>query len=57
MGSCADFFRSAEPARDKYLSRLFGLFSEEVVRTWCACPEAAYLDLGRPTLRDPDEPR
>lgn len=44
------FFRSSEPARDKYLSRLVGLFSEHVVRAWCACPQAPYDDLGRPTL-------
>lgn len=43
-------FRSATPARDKFLSRLFGLFSEEVVRSWCRCPEAPYEDLGRPYL-------
>jgi hypothetical protein len=47
------FFRSSEPARDKFLSRLFGLFSEQVVRVWCACPEASYEDLGRPTLCTP----
>jgi hypothetical protein len=45
-----DVFRSSLPARDKFLSRLFGLFSEEVVRAWCACPEAPYEDLGRPYL-------
>ena len=43
-------FRSDDAARDKFLSRLFGLFSEQVVRAWCACPEASYEDLGRPTL-------
>lgn len=47
------FFRSGVPARDKYLSRLFALFSEQIVRTWCACPEATYEDLGRPTLCEP----
>ena len=44
------FFRSAQPARDKYLARLFGFFSEAVVRAWCACAQASYTDLGRPTL-------
>ena len=52
-----DIFRSQNPRRDKYLSRLFGLFNEEVVRAWCLCPEAPYEDLGRPTLRGPDEQR
>ena len=49
----SSFFRSAVPARDKYLSRLFALFSEQVVRAWCACPAATYEDLGRPTLCEP----
>lgn len=31
---------------------MFGLFSEEVVRHWCAVPEAPYDDLGRPTIWD-----
>jgi hypothetical protein len=47
------FFHSSVPARDKYLSRLFALFSEQVVRAWCACPNAPYEDLGRPTLCEP----
>ena len=49
------FFRSAEPVRDKYLARLFALFAEQVVRAWCACPQAPYDDLGRPTLCDPGQ--
>lgn len=44
-------FRSATPARDKFLSRLFGIFNEEAVRIWARCPNAPYEDLGRPTLR------
>jgi len=50
-----DFFHSGWPARDKFLSRLFGLFSEDVVRHWCSCPEAPYENLGRPYLRLPTE--
>ena len=38
-------------ARGKYLSRVFGIFSEEIVRIWCADPRAPYEDIGRPTLR------
>ena len=49
------FFRSPEPARDKYLSRLFALFAEQVVREWCAFPSTPYEDLGRPTLYDPGQ--
>lgn len=44
------FFKSTEQARDAFLSRLFGLFNEDVVRNWCRCPQAPYEDLGRPTL-------
>jgi hypothetical protein len=45
-----DIFKTSYPTRDKYLARLFGLFSEEVVQNWCACPTAPYENLGRPTL-------
>lgn len=48
-------FRSAVPQRDKFLARLFGLFSEEIVRHWASDPNAPYEDLGRPTLRWPDD--
>jgi len=44
-------FKSGTPARDKFLSRLFGIFNEEAVRIWARCPRAPYEDLGRPTLR------
>jgi len=60
--SFEDSFHSDRPAHtasfpppDKFLSRLFGLFSEDVVRHWCRCPEAQYEDLGRPYLRLPTE--
>jgi hypothetical protein len=43
-------FYSQEPARDAFRSRLFGLFSEEIVRHWCANDLAPYRDLGRPTV-------
>lgn len=44
-------FGSATPERDKSLSRLFGPFSEELVRHWCRLPGAVYEDLGMPTLQ------
>lgn len=50
-------FRSNSAHRDNFLARLFGIFSEEVVRAWCACPQAPYSNLGRPTLREPGEAR
>ena len=51
------FFKTPNSPRDKYLSRLFGLFNEDVVRHWCALPETPYSDLGRPTLKLPGEAR
>lgn len=53
-GRFEQVFRSNSLRRDNFLARLFGIFSEEVVRAWCACPEAPYSNLGRPTLRDPE---
>jgi hypothetical protein len=41
----------ASKSRGKYLSRVFGIFSEEIVRIWASDPRAPYEDLGRPTLR------
>ena len=40
----------AVPERGKFLSRLFGIFSEQIVREWAADPRAPYENLGRPTL-------
>ncbi len=46
------FKQPESPAsRGKYLARVFGIFSEELVRIWAADPRAPYEDLGRPTLR------
>jgi hypothetical protein len=44
-------FRTQSSDRDKFLARLFGIISEEVVRIWARCDAAPYSDLGRPTLR------
>ncbi len=38
-----------------FVSRLWGLFSEQFIRTWCACEWAPFELLGRPTLKKPDE--
>lgn len=43
--------------RAKYLSRLFGIFSERVVSVWSRDPNSRYEDLGRPTLRKSEEQR
>lgn len=54
MATCDfdEFFRRPELGRGEFLSRLFGIFSEQVTRHWCRCPESSYEDLGRPTLRE-----
>jgi len=44
-------FKSTNPKQDKFLSRLFGIFSEDIVRTWCQDRRAPYQNLGRPTVR------
>lgn len=44
-------FKSANPNQDKFLSRLFGIFNEDIVRTWCKDHRAPYQNLGRPTVR------
>lgn len=43
--------------RDKFLSRLFGIFSEEIVKCWCLNPKSLYADLGRPTIRTEENKR
>ena len=50
-------FKTSEPNRDNFLSRLFGMFAEEPVRIWCRCADSPYLDLGRPTIKRPGEIR
>lgn len=40
--------------RDKFLSRVFGIFSEEIIRIWCASEKSPFVDLGRPTIYDSD---
>jgi hypothetical protein len=44
-------FKVRPTGRPKLLAKLFGVFTEDLVRLWCSCPQAPYEDLGRPTLR------
>lgn len=55
--SFEQIFRTTEQDGDKYLARLFGVLSEEIVRHWCRCPVALYANLGRLTLQLPGERR
>lgn len=40
--------------RDKFLSRIFGIFNEEIIRIWCNNSNSPFIDLGRPTVYDND---
>lgn len=52
MTSLENIFRSDTPARDKFLSRVFGIFNEEIVRCWCNDSHSPYENLGRPTIKN-----
>ena len=41
---------SAPAARGKFLSRVFGIFSESIVQIWSEDERAPFRNLGRPTL-------
>lgn len=53
----ADFFKTPDSRRDKFLARLFGLFSEDLVRDWTSDARAPYVNRGRPTLWAPEDAR
>jgi len=36
--------------KNKFLSRIFGIFSEEIVNIWCSNDNAPYKNIGRPTI-------
>lgn len=48
---------ASPPARAKFLSRIFGIFSEEIVSLWANDERAPYENLGRPTIRVPGDSR
>lgn len=52
------FKRAASPTtRAKFLSRIFGIFSEEIVSLWARDDRAPYENLGRPTIKTPGDNR
>ena len=52
------FRRAASPmARAKFLSKVFGIFSEEIVSLWACDDRAPYENLGRPTIKTPSDNR
>lgn len=46
-----------DPARGKLLSRVFGIFSEEIVRIWARDERSPYACRGRPTIRSAENSR
>lgn len=42
--------KGADQNRGKFLSRIFGIFSEEIVRIWTRDPNCQFEDIGRPTI-------
>jgi len=48
--SSEDVFQTGWPERDNFRSRLFGMFSEDVVRCWAGSSRARHACTGRPTL-------
>jgi hypothetical protein len=45
-------FKTNSFERDTFLSRMFGIFSEEIVRIWCLSDASHFTDLGRPTISE-----
>ncbi len=48
-------FKTEDNNQDNFLSRVFGIFSEDIVRIWCKNPQSQYTDLGRPSLYDKED--
>ena len=44
-----------EQPKGKFLSRFFGIFSEEIIRIWARDKRCKYIDLGRPTIINPEK--
>lgn len=55
-----DIFKSksqADRERAKFLSRVFGIFSEQIVSVWASDERSPYENLGRPTIKTGDDGR
>ena len=54
MSDLADILRSGRPRKGSFLSRMFGIFNEEIIRIWARDPRSAYnIHAKRPTLYGP----
>lgn len=49
------FLKDAPPTKSNFLSRIFGIFNEEIVRIWANAEASPYRDLGRPTLYNKED--
>lgn len=47
--------RKLNESRDKFLSRILGIFNEEIVRIWCRSEISPFEDIGRPTIYELEE--
>jgi hypothetical protein len=57
MPDLAATFKSGPPQKGAYLSRLFGIFNEEVIRIWASDPRSPYeVSPKRPTLYEMGKP-
>lgn len=56
MFQLASLFPKQDSPRDKFLSRLFGIFSEDIARLWFKHSDM-YTNLGRPTIRRAGTPK
>lgn len=53
MSDLRSIFDTGDVSRARFLSRVFGIFSEDIVKSWACDPKAPYEDLGRPTVLVP----
>lgn len=47
-----NLFTNSSETRNNFLARVFGVFSEEIVKFWLANENCPYLSCGRPTIFD-----
>jgi hypothetical protein len=54
MSDLADLLRRGGPFKGSFLSRMFGIFNEEIIRIWARDPRSSYnIHEKRPTLYGP----
>ena len=48
-------FKNADEKQNNLLTRVFGIFSEEIINCWLAYPDCEYKNLGRPSIYKKNE--